>query len=102
MFSDKLNKKDYYPCPIDDKQTNEEYTLSENDFYKVFVVNGQPEGYFRLYMNDGENFIADIITSKAYEHCYEEIVAYIQNYLKTKTTQRLFLFYPNLSLISLL
>lgn len=58
---------------------------SKNDFYKVFAVNGQPEGYFRLYMNDGENFIADIITSKAYEHCYEEIVAYIQNYLKTKS-----------------
>lgn len=54
MFSDKLNKKDYYPCPIDDKQTNEEYTLSENDFYKE-----DDDRHLESYIEDidgGDNF----------------------------------------------
>ena len=33
MFSDKLNKKDYYPLSLDDKQNDDEYLLTENDFY---------------------------------------------------------------------
>ena len=49
---------------------------------KVFVVNGRPEGYFRIYSQDKKNFFADIITSKPYEHCYSEIVAYMKNILK--------------------
>ena len=57
---------------------------TKNDIFKVFMVNGKQEGYFRLYDNGEGNFYADIITSKAYEICYSEIIAYIQNYLKTK------------------
>jgi len=56
---------------------------TKNDFFKVFIVNDKPEGYFRLYTNDGANFVADIITSKAYEQCYAEIIAYVQNHLKS-------------------
>jgi len=52
------------------------------DYFKVFVVNNRPEGYFRLYDNGQGNFVADIITSKPYEQCYKEIIAYIENYLK--------------------
>ena len=55
---------------------------TRNDYFKVFVVNSVPEGYFRLYDNGGGNFVADIITSKPYEQCYGEIIAYIENYLK--------------------
>jgi len=76
----------YRPALISKLKTFKKKFLkrSKNDFFRVFVVNGQPEGYFRLYMNDGENFIADIIKSKPYEQCYSEIIAYIQNYLKQK------------------
>ncbi len=56
---------------------------TKNDFFKVFVVNEVPEGYFRLYDNGEGNFVADIITSKPYEQCYGEIISYIENYLKT-------------------
>ena len=60
--------------------------LTKNDFFKVFCVNGVPEGYFRLYDNGNGNFVADIITSKPYEHCYGEIISYIENYLKKSKT----------------
>lgn len=33
MFSDRLNKKDYYPLSLDDKQNDDEYILTESDFY---------------------------------------------------------------------
>lgn len=59
---------------------------TKNDFFKVFVVNGTPEGYFRLYDNGDGNFIADIITSKAYEQCYGEIISYIENILRKLVT----------------
>ena len=58
---------------------------SNSDFLKVFVINGRAEGYFRIYSMDKKNFLADIITSKPYENCYGEIIAYIQYYLKSKT-----------------
>ena len=61
---------------------NEFLKQAKNDFLKVFVVNGRPEGYFRIYSQDKKNFFADIITSKPYEHCYSEIVAYMKNILK--------------------
>ena len=37
MFSDKLNRKDYYPYLVDDNQNknNEDNSLSEDDFYKT-------------------------------------------------------------------
>ena len=56
---------------------------TKNDFFKVFIVNDRPEGYFRVYTTDGENFIADIITSKFYEQCYGEIISYIKNCLSS-------------------
>lgn len=61
---------------------HEFFKRAKNDYFKVFLVNNRPEGYFRIYSNDKKNFFADIITSKAYEHCYGEIIAYIQFYLK--------------------
>ena len=63
---------------------NEFFHRSNTVFFKVFVVNGRPEGYFRIYSIDKKNFLADIITSKPYENCYGEIIAYIQYYLKSK------------------
>ncbi len=60
------------------------FKQSKNVFFKVFVVNSRPEGYFRIYSLDKKNFLVDIITSKAFEHCYSEIVAYIQYFLRTK------------------
>ncbi len=54
---------------------------TKNDFFKVFVVNSSPEGYFRVYTTDGENFVADIITSKPYEQCYAEMISYIKHSL---------------------
>ncbi|MCQ2957564.1 MAG: hypothetical protein MJ180_01530 [Candidatus Gastranaerophilales bacterium] len=57
---------------------------TKKNLFKVFRVNGRCEGYFKLYTNDNKNFVADIITSKAYEQCYEEILAYIKNYLSDK------------------
>ena len=55
---------------------------AKGDYLKVFVVNGTPEGYFRIYTNDKKNFFVDVITSKAYEHCYAEIISYIHSLLK--------------------
>ncbi len=60
---------------------DEFFKPSMNDFLKVFYVNGKPEGYFRIYSRDKKNFYADIITSKAYECCYGEIISYLQNKL---------------------
>jgi hypothetical protein len=33
MFSDKQNKKDFYPLSLDNRQNKDEYVLTENDFY---------------------------------------------------------------------
>ena len=55
---------------------------AKEDYLKVFVINGVPEGYFRIYTNDKKNFFVDVITSKPYEHCYTEIISYIHSLLK--------------------
>jgi len=54
---------------------------TKNNICKVFIVNNRCEGYFKLYTNDNKNYVADIITSKAYEQCYDELLAYIKEYL---------------------
>lgn len=56
MFSDKLNKKDYYPLPLDNKQKNndEEYILTESDFYPP-----SDDRFLETYIEDidgGDNF----------------------------------------------
>lgn len=58
------------------------FETMRNDFLKVFCVNGRQEGYFRIYSQDKKTFFADVITSKPYEHCYPEIISYIQEILK--------------------
>lgn len=57
------------------------FKSTQNDFIKVFVVNGRAEGYFRIYSIDKKNFFADVITSKPYENCYGGILDYMRNIL---------------------
>lgn len=57
------------------------FEKTRNNYLKVFIVNGKQEGYFRIYSDDKKNFFADVITTKPYEHCYKEIVSYIQKTL---------------------
>lgn len=56
MFSDKLNRKDYYPYPIDEKQNKNsiDNSLSEDDFYKA-----DDDRCWESYVDDidgGDNF----------------------------------------------
>lgn len=56
MFSDNLNRKDYYPYPIDEKQNknNIDNSLSEDDFYKA-----DDDRCWESYVDDidgGDNF----------------------------------------------
>ena len=54
MFSDELNKKDYYPLPLDDRQSNNEYYLTEEDFYPPYD-NRHLESYVED-IDGGDNF----------------------------------------------
>ena len=54
MFSDRLNKKDFYPLPLDEERGNDRYLLTENDFYPP-----SDDRFLESYIediDDGDNF----------------------------------------------